>query len=365
MNRIGWLLPAWVAPALIAGALGWPGIWGTGSAFIEYMIPVPVAGGFLHVPGFAVLAAFVISFDRLPLSVQRIAPAVAVGIFLCAMALQADTERLANWLTTDYQPYGSPLRFGSNPVLLFLATDAFFAALFAFSQGMRSPKAIWAAAIVAPFAVAGLSVFQIAGEGLRFEIGGPHSEDRSRELWLVYVSGPYDEDAFKAWYAGVDHLASPWHSPNYEQSAIYFTNSLELAKSRRLDGLTPDTVVATACQYESDLSMYWHEGKFDCFADRPTVESRLAAFSDSLPPDFDRKAARWLGIWDICREWVPRDDIERWMTIRRETECERFWSRGLREGEELADRLGPGTEEFDRITAALRAIESDSRGAER
>jgi len=45
---------AWMAPPLVAGALGWRGVWGSGSALVDYMIPVPVAGGVLHVPSFAV-----------------------------------------------------------------------------------------------------------------------------------------------------------------------------------------------------------------------------------------------------------------------------------------------------------------------
>src|SRR5262245_4267905 len=37
-----WLLLAWPTPALIAGALGWKGVWGSGSALADYLIPIPV-----------------------------------------------------------------------------------------------------------------------------------------------------------------------------------------------------------------------------------------------------------------------------------------------------------------------------------
>lgn len=47
-----WTLIAWPLPALIAGALGWEGVWGSGSALVDYLIPIPVAGGSLHVPSF-------------------------------------------------------------------------------------------------------------------------------------------------------------------------------------------------------------------------------------------------------------------------------------------------------------------------
>lgn len=40
-----WAVIAWIVPAAIAGALGWKGIWGSGSAFADYLIPIPVSGG--------------------------------------------------------------------------------------------------------------------------------------------------------------------------------------------------------------------------------------------------------------------------------------------------------------------------------
>ena len=32
------LVLAWITPAFIAGMLGWSGIWGAGSALVEYLI---------------------------------------------------------------------------------------------------------------------------------------------------------------------------------------------------------------------------------------------------------------------------------------------------------------------------------------
>ena len=60
-----WAAGAWVTPALMAGALGWSGIWGSGSAFGDYLIPVPVAGGALHVPSFAVALALAAAWPKL------------------------------------------------------------------------------------------------------------------------------------------------------------------------------------------------------------------------------------------------------------------------------------------------------------
>ena len=60
MNRrmafVAWAILAWVTPAAIAGALGWKGIWGSGGAFADYLIPFPVAGGVFHLPSFIVVS---------------------------------------------------------------------------------------------------------------------------------------------------------------------------------------------------------------------------------------------------------------------------------------------------------------------
>ncbi|MDQ1310178.1 MAG: hypothetical protein QG601_1448, partial [Pseudomonadota bacterium] len=34
-----WLVFAWVLPAAIAGTLGWRGVWGSQSAFTDYLVP--------------------------------------------------------------------------------------------------------------------------------------------------------------------------------------------------------------------------------------------------------------------------------------------------------------------------------------
>jgi|GEM_PF-3339390 len=62
---------AWVSPALIAELLGWKGIWGAGSAFFDALIPIPVAGGVMHVPGFAAVAGLIWSEQRLSRSLHR------------------------------------------------------------------------------------------------------------------------------------------------------------------------------------------------------------------------------------------------------------------------------------------------------
>src|SRR5262245_6062241 len=93
-----WAAFAWLAPAAIAGGLGWKGIWGSGSAFVDYIIPIPVAGGVLHVPSFAVTSVIVFTQP------WRILGGYARGILLAGaligVATLLDLDRLHLAATT-------------------------------------------------------------------------------------------------------------------------------------------------------------------------------------------------------------------------------------------------------------------------
>ena len=85
---------AWVTPAIIAEILGWRGIWGSGSAFGDALIPIPVAGGCLHVVSFCLSAAIVYREHRLPSSTQNILPIIAGKPYSWGqIALQIDYDR--------------------------------------------------------------------------------------------------------------------------------------------------------------------------------------------------------------------------------------------------------------------------------
>ena len=232
------LIAAWLTPALIAGVLGWTGIWGTGSALVEFLIPVPVAGGVLHVPSFAVLLGIVLFLGRRTGSAARW---VAVGAFafcLAAVAAQVDVERLGGWLFTDYQPHGSPLRLDGNPLFLFIATDAFWAGVYALAVAPSPPRAAWLAVPLAPLLVTGIAVTDYGTGGPVFTIGGIfQGPSRGRVTEVVYTSAAYDESLLREWLASKPGFARPWLTPNAEHVALVFSNSLDAVKSRRVDAL--------------------------------------------------------------------------------------------------------------------------------
>lgn len=275
--RIVILILAWITPAAIAGALGWSGIWGSGSAFFEYLIPIPVAGGVLHVPSFVVAAAIILSGRHLAGPVSRYLPLLAFGMFVAVLSLAIDFHRLNSWLFTDYEPYGSPFRLGGNPLYLFIATDAFWVGVFALVVGYSAPLRYWLALPLVPVAVVGLGAIIYQFGGPVFEIGGStRGPARGDELRMVYTSASYDEDVFRDWFEQLGDFARPWTNPNAEHVAVIFTNSMQSIKWGQFDDIDSNSIVATFCLYEEDRALISHSGYHDCFADRNTVEEDLA-----------------------------------------------------------------------------------------
>lgn len=272
--RIAVLILAWITPALVAGTLGWSGIWGAGSALVEYLIPMPVAGGALHVPSFAVLTLIVASSRGWTESSRSFLPLIALGIAAAAMTGMLDFDRLNGWLFTDYEPYGSPVRFDGNPLLLFVMTDALWAGAFTLAVGQRPPARSWVALPVVPLAVIAIAGWNYTVGGPEFEIGPTlPGHVRGTQVKLIYTSVSYDESAFLAWIEA-SALAPPWTNPNVEHDAIVFSDSLQLVKQAWRDpsDIRGEAVVATVCRFEEDRSVVAHPGYHDCFADRETVD---------------------------------------------------------------------------------------------
>lgn len=300
--RIPVLILAWITPALIAGALGWSGIWGTGSALIEYLIPIPVAGGVLHVPSFAILAVIVMSSRGSENSSRSFLPLIALGIGAAAMTAMLDFDRLNGWLFTDYVPYGSPVRFDGNPLFLFVMTDAIWAGVFTLGIGQRPPARSWIALPVVPLAVIAIAGWHYKTGGPIFEIGpGLPGSARGDQLTLIYTSVSYDEPVLLEWLEA-SALAPPWTNPNVEHEAIVFTNSLQLLKWawRDPDEIRGETAVATICRFEEDQSVVAHPAYYDCFAERETVDEALAGFAAREATGLGRDIDIWFALARFC-----------------------------------------------------------------
>jgi hypothetical protein len=308
------LIFAWITPALIAGALGWSGIWGSGSALVEYLIPVPVAGGVFHVPSFVIAAGVILASRNAEGALTRFLPVLAFGALVAALSLMLEFDRLNAWLFTDYNPAGSPFRLDGNPFFLFIATDAFWVGVYAILRGFSAPKPAWLALPLIPAAIIGLNVADYRTSGPVFEFGGQmYGESRGQEILMVYTSASFDEALFLNWAEEGAHLHPPWLNVNSEHVAVYFTNSMQAVKWGRFDQIDAESTVATLCLYEEDRSTVVHRGRYDCFADRSTVEQRLATLAEQnatgLGSDVDFWYARVLLCDGVETPESPATDI--------------------------------------------------------
>ena len=151
--------------------LGWKGIWGSGSVLIEYLIPIPVAGGVLHVPSFVLAALVVMSARNLPERVQQLLPVLAFAVCLFALCLQLDFGRINAWLFTDFQPATSVIKFGKNPLYLFMASDVFWVGVYALGLRQLPSLKSWLILIFVPIFSVGVKAITYATSGPKFETG--------------------------------------------------------------------------------------------------------------------------------------------------------------------------------------------------
>jgi hypothetical protein len=219
------------------------------------------------------------------------------------IALQIDYGRLNAFLFTDYKPFGSPIRFDSNLIYLFITTDAFWILLYGLITVKKPPKKFWAVLPLVPLCVIGLSIAKYKFSGPVFEIGGSFSgEQRGQEIRLIYASGEYNREAVLDWFNSKGYLSRPWENPNIEHSAVYFTTSMQAIKWRKLDLVTAQNTMATICLYEEGKSTILHEGYADCFSGRDTIEELFKKLAADNPTGFGKVIDFWNARVLFCRD---------------------------------------------------------------
>lgn len=331
--RIVTLTLAWISPAVIAGALGWTGIWGGSSALTDYLIPIPVAGGALHVPSFLVLI-FLLLTVRHSAALLKYLAVFAWALAAAALAAMIDFDRLNGWLFTDYAPHGSPLRLDGNPFLLFVASDAFWAGIYAIAVGKRPAPIGWLLISVAPLAVIAVSALTYRTGGPVFELGGAlPGAFRGEQTRYVYTPAPYNEAVFLQWLTE-SSVSMPWNNPNVEHEAVVFTSSLQQLKWMGLKeaGGAAEHTTATVCLFEEDRAIEPHPGVHDCFAERPTFEQSLAELQNSSATGLGKKVDAWFALARLC-EGVDHSEPQS-QNLMRESRCaglSRLYARTLKQ----------------------------------
>jgi hypothetical protein len=265
-----WLLLAWPTPALIAGALGWKGIWGNSNVVADYLVPMPVAGGAFHAMIFAAVTVLLTTQPRWPHAMQGMTRGILLGLSAAGVLILFDFERM---------------HIAQNPIGLFLLTDSLIAQLFVGAFGGRWPASAkeWGlglvAACVVPAVAAGAMHQMDPRTGKPFAYYGSRPGDvRGDDRHFVHsrlkVFGPEFRPAAEAyaqeWY--------PRYSLNTEDVAVHFFSSLPAAQSQDLKEAT-----LTYCMFQDGTPSRWSAGKGDCF-DHESVTERAQKLFDAQDP---------------------------------------------------------------------------------
>lgn len=307
MNRkflfVFWAVVAWIIPAAIAGALGWKGVWGSGSAFFDYLIPIPVAGGVLHLPSFIVVSLLLFTQPWTNGLVGYVRGILLAGTLVGIVTL-LNLNQVQLALTTD--TLGGSL-WQEQPLGLFILTDCTLAQLFIGTLRGRFPEGAkeWVVSLMAvlliPTAYAMASLKSDPRQQDPFVYAGARqTEQRGDEMVFYYSKLAFESDAFRQAASTVLERHDPRSNVNSEDIAIHFFDSLASAQAQDRRGAK-----YTACIYQDGTATTWNPGSFDCFRDHESFSERyqkaFAMQATGLPQD----VRIWLGRRDACAGRKP------------------------------------------------------------
>lgn len=299
MNKWGFAAFAilmWVLPAFIAGALGWPGVWGGGSAFSDLILPAPITGGFFHIPTFVAALLIVKAYPAFSDRAAVIARAVLIATLVIGLLQLIDLERLVQAVTTDRR--GRALRMERNYFGLFMASDALVALTWVLRRRLEQQNwLLTSAVILVPVILFLMSDFSGLGRvGEPFQYGRPaHGSSRGDgELWVYAQIEPDAEDFRGAARAFVD-IYDPRERSDMDDVAVFFTDSLDAAKN------DPNgEVFRTLCLYEDGTPEQWHEGKADCFTNHDSFTDQFGRRTDELFEMVPSDVAIYVVLTEFC-----------------------------------------------------------------
>lgn len=302
MLFVFWLAIAWVVPALIAGALGWPGIWGTGSALFEYLIPLPVAGGVLHVPSIVIVSVILLTQRNWPPLLAGVARALLFAAALAGLMLLLDLHQLYLAATTDAKLHGG-IPWSGNPIGLFVLTDSLIAQFFLSAYGGRWPANAreWLYSfllIVAAISLHGTwSVKQDSRHGQPFVYSGSRSAQLANETMYIFTTLPVHTSEFRQ---AAERFVAQWHpnmNMNTEDVAVLFYTSLDAAQKN-----VDDRAAMTYCMYEDGTPSQWQSGAGDCFSDHENFSERFHHLVDRQDKKLHPDVRVFLARIEVCRD---------------------------------------------------------------
>lgn len=298
LRFIAWLVLAWPLPAVIAGAMGWSSVWGSSSALVDYLIPIPVAGGALHVPSFLVCGAILWHMPNVSAIAVGHMRAFLLGVALAGVLLLLKTDVI--WLAYKTQSSLPRELWQSNPLGLFFLSDALVATLLtlgATRDGMRLNVVSLMLAVM-PVGLPMTISMQYSSAGKDFLPGaGRQGLARTDEVNMVFTSLDMNKPEFL-------RRAEEWVGPrhprflsNSDDAAYMFTRDLDAA--RKFD---TSKVVKTLCLYEDGTPPAWISGAAsnDCFESHISFSDRFDSAYTSRPASEPLDLKEYMARKDIC-----------------------------------------------------------------
>jgi hypothetical protein len=250
-----------VTTTLLSGALaavwGYSGVWGNSEGiFLEYMLPLPVATGLLHVPTQIVVGLM------LALGVPRFSPSVLAGfrlsllsLFAAGVAMSLNSGWVAYLHTDAYASTAGhpPFELDGNPLGLFVRVDAVVALALSFlpvrGAAQMSPVRVLPVALFGMLSLMlpllALMLFQphLLTGGPTLQYVSSFSPSRGHEVGFVFVrERPRTEEDWTALLTFAKQHFGPRPSLDALPSDVLFFHSRHAAIERRKDG-----VLATVC----------------------------------------------------------------------------------------------------------------------
>jgi len=288
LRLVIWVLVAWPLPALVAGALGWKGVWGSGSALADFLIPIPVAGGALHVPSFVICGLIFMAMRTAGDRAASHMRAFLIGAALAGVLLLLRLDNLLLAWQTQSTRAGS--LWQEDPLGLFLLCDALLAlaltALTSHRPWLRFELATVLLVLLPAALPLGMAArYSPAGQPFLPGIGRP-GPTKMDAIEMVFTRLDVGDPGFRA--RAEAHVAPmhPRFSVNSDDMAVLFTRSLDAARAGDLSA-----AAATLCLYEDGTPARWlpGNGADECFATHTSFSERFerafAARPATEPPD--------------------------------------------------------------------------------
>lgn len=299
-----YLITAWLLAPLVAAAAGWRGVWGTGSAALDYLLPLPISGGALHVPSWLLGAGLVALRQRADTRAPWWAGLGAATMAGAGGLLLVDMADLALWWQAGAPRPSVQDLWSAHPLGLFLLVDGLLARVWPHAAGVPVPRPRRAAgALLAAGAlgVLGASQWQqtpVSRHDL-LPVQSRPGPDRGDEVLAYYTTLPMTPATLADAVARLGQLPAPQDDVNVQDQAVLFFDEHEAARQLR-----PDRVRMTWCRYDDGTPARWIEGAGDCFSGHLNFSERLAGAHDRVDPRLSLPVRLLLARVLLCRTAV-------------------------------------------------------------